>query len=164
MLINPELNQAINAQIGHEMGAHLQYLSIAAYFDCQHLELLAKLYFKQADEENAHALKLVHYILDTQGELRLPAIPAPEPSFASAQAAAQAALAWETEVTGQINQLMAIAVAGNDFLAQSFLQWFVDEQLEEMQNAAQILSVIQRSGEKNLLMVEAYLAHLDLKR
>jgi len=75
--------------------------------------------------------------------------------------AAQAALTWETEVTGQINRLMDLAVSQNDYLAQNFLQWYVDEQLEEVMKMEQLLSVIRRAGERNLLMVEAYLVHID---
>jgi ferritin len=161
MLISPELAAAFNQQIGHEFGASLQYLSIAGYFDRQKLKLLSKLFFKQADEEKAHALKFVHYLLDTQGQLAIPPIPAPAAGFASAEAAAQAALSWEKEVTGQINRLMDLAVSQNDYLAQSFLQSFIDEQLEEVMKMDQLASVIHRSGERNLLMVEAYLVHLE---
>ena len=161
MMISPELAKAINEQIGREFGASMQYLSIAGHFQIQKLNLLTKLFFEQADEEKVHALKFVHYVLDTQGELRIPAIAEPKPSFASAEEAVQAALTWETEVTGQINQLMNLAVSQNDYLAQNFLQWFIDEQLEEVNKMDQLLSVIRRAGERNLLMVEAYLVHID---
>ncbi len=161
MLISPELAAAINQQIGHEFGAGLQYVSIAAYFDSQKLQLLAKLFFEQAQEENQHAMKFVRYLLDTQGELKIPAIPQPAASFASAEAAAQAALSWEQEVTGQIRRLMDLAVSQNDYLAQGFLQSFIDEQLEEVSKMDRLLSVIRRSGERNLLMVEAYLVHIE---
>ena len=67
MLISPELNKALNEQIGHELGASLQYLSIAGYFDRQKLKLLANLFFKQSLEELEHALKFVHYVLNTKG-------------------------------------------------------------------------------------------------
>ena len=73
----------------------------------------------------------------------------------------QAALNWEREVTQQITSLMALATKENDFLAQSFLQWFIDEQLEEVVKMERMLSVIKQSGEKNLLMVEAYLVHIE---
>lgn len=161
MLIGKDLETGFNQQIGNEFGASMQYLSIAAHFEAQNLALLAKLFFEQAEEEKEHAMKFVHYVLDTQGELRIPAISAPKPAFASAEEAVQAALDWEVEVTGQINRLMDTAVSQNDYLAQNFLHWFVDEQLEEITKMDQLLSVIRRAGEKNLLMVEAYLVHLD---
>ena len=163
MLISPALNQAMNTQIGNELGASLQYLSIAAHFERQKLRLLAKLFFGQADEEREHALKFMRHILNTQGELRIPAVAEPKPTFGSAEEAVQAAYDWENEVTAQIHRLMDLAVAENDYLAQGFLQWFIDEQLEEIMKMDQLLSVIRRAGEKNLLMVEAYLVHLDVK-
>jgi ferritin len=161
MLISRELAAAFNQQIGHEFSAGLQYVSIAAYFDSQKLQLLAKLFFDQAQEENQHAMKFVRYVLDTQGELKIPAIPQPVATFASAEAAAQAALSWEEEVTGQIKKLMDLAVSQTDYLAQGFLQSFIDEQLEEVAKMDRLLSVIRRSGERNLLMVEAYLVHIE---
>ena len=161
MLINPELAKAINAQISNEFGASMQYLSIAGHFHTQKLTLLSKLFLEQAEEEKTHAMKFVHYILDTQGDLQIPAIASPKPKFASAEEAVKAALTWEKEVTEPIKALMDMAVSQNDYLAQNFLQWFIDEQLEEINKMDQLLSVIQRAGEKNLLMVEAYLIHIE---
>jgi ferritin len=103
----------------------------------------------------------VQYLLDTKAELRIPAIPAPTPTFASAEEAVQAALNWEQEVTRQITGLMDIAVKENDYLGASFLQWFIDEQLEEVVKMDRLLSIIRQSGERNLLMVEAYLVHIE---
>ena len=161
MLISRELASAFNAQVGHEFGASLQYVSIAAHFQQRKLQLLAKLFFEQSDEEKQHAMKFVKYLLDTQAELQIPSIPAPTATFASAEAAVQAALKWEQEVTSQITALMELAVKQSDYLAQSFLQWFIDEQLEEVVKMDRLLSIIQQSGERNLLMVEAYLIHID---
>ena len=161
MLISPKLAKAFNAQIGHEFGASLQYISIAAHFYQRHLTLLAKVFEAQADEEKQHAMKFVKYLQDTKGGLQIPAVPAPKPAFASAEEAVQTALNWENEVTRQITALMEIAVKEDDSLAQSFLQWFIDEQLEEVVKMDRMLSVIKQSGEKNLLMVEAYLVHIE---
>jgi bacterioferritin B len=161
VLISSELARAFNEQIGHEFGASLQYVSIAAHFRQRQLTLLSKLFFEQADEEKQHAMKFVQYLLDTKGELRIPSIPAPTPAFGSAEEAVQAALTWEQEVTSQITRLMELAIAKHDYLAQSFLQWFIDEQLEEVVKMDRLLGVIRQSGEKNLLMVEAYLVHIE---
>ncbi|MEQ1870333.1 MAG: ferritin [Vicinamibacterales bacterium] len=161
MLISKKLAKAFNEQIGHEFGASMQYVSIAAHFSQRQLTLLSKLFLAQAEEERAHALKFVKYVLDTKGELQIPAVPAPTATFASAAEAADAALKWENEVTKQVTALMDIAVKENDYLAQSFLQWFIDEQLEEVVKMDRLASVIKQSGEKNLLMVEAYLVHIE---
>jgi ferritin len=161
VLISPQLAKAFNTQIGNEFGASMQYLTIAAYFYQRNLMLLAKIFDEQANEEKEHAKKFIKYLQDTKGALLIPAIAAPKPSFDSAEDALQAALNWESEVTRQITGLMDMAVKENDYLAQSFLQWFVDEQLEEVVKMERLLSVIKQSGEKNLLMVEAYLVHIE---
>lgn len=161
MLISPALASAFNQQIGNEFGASMQYVSIAAFFHQRQLTLLSKLFMAQADEERTHAMKFVQYVLDTKGELRIPAIAAATPSFSSAEEAVAAALSWEQEVTRQIGALMDLAVKEGDYLAQSFLQWFIDEQLEEVVKMDRLLGVIRQSGEKNLLMVEAYLVHIE---
>lgn len=158
-LISDKLSQAMNEQIGNEFGASMQYLAIAAFFETRHMKLLAKLFFEQAAEEIQHAMKFVHYILETGGDLRIPQIKAPKPDFETAAEAVEAALNWELEVTRQINNLMDIAVSEKDYLARGMLQWFVDEQLEEITKMDQLLSVIRRAGDNNLLMVEAYLIH-----
>jgi len=159
MMISTALAKAISTQIGNEFAAGLQYYAIAAHFQRAHLMQLAKLFFAQAKEEHEHAEKLLHYVLDTGGALEIPAVRAPVPTFATAEAAVEAALAWELEVTGQIKGLMDLAADERDYLAQNFLQWFIDEQLEEVTKMERLLSVIRMSGDRNLIMVEAYLVH-----
>ena len=162
MLISKKLAQAFNQQIANEFGASMQYISIAAHFNHRNLTLLSKLFLDQAAEEREHAMKFAKYLFDTKADLRIPAIPAATPTFASAEAAVEAALGWEYEVTRQITALMDHAVKDNDYLAQSFLQWFVDEQLEEVAKMDRLLGVVRQSGEKNLLMVEAYMVHIEI--
>ena len=58
-----------------------------------------------------------------------------------------------------INGLMDIAVAQKDYIGQDFLRWFVTEQLEEVSSMETLLTVVKSAGEKNLFMLEAYLAH-----
>lgn len=159
VLLSETLAAAINAQIGNELGACLQYNQIAAHFHRMHLQQLAKLFFKQADEEKEHADKLLKYVVETGANLQIPAVKQPVHTFPTAEAAVQAALGWEIEVTGQIKRLMDIAAAENDYLAQDFLQWFVNEQLEEVTKMERLLAVVRMSGEKHLLTVEAYLIH-----
>ena len=70
MLISKELEEAINAQIGREFGASLQYTSIAAYFDADDLPNLAAFFYRQASEEHMHAMKFLHYVVDAGGQVR----------------------------------------------------------------------------------------------
>lgn len=157
MLISKALEEAFNVQIGREFGASLQYVNIAAYFDADDLPELAAFFYRQSEEERMHAMKFVKYVIDAGGEVRVPGVEEPKYDFASAEEAAQAALAWEEEVTNQINGLMDMSISQNDHIAQDFLRWFVTEQLEEVSTMETLLNVIRRA-ETNILWVEDYLA------
>lgn len=157
MLISKELESAMNAQIGREFGASLQYVNIAAYFDADSLPQLAAFFYRQAEEEKMHAMKFVQYIVDAGGQVRVPGVEEPKYDFKAAKEAVQAALSWEVEVTKQINDLMDLAIQQNDHIGQDFLRWFVTEQLEEVSTMDTLLTVVDRAGE-NMLWVEDFLA------
>ena len=160
MLISADMEQALNEQIGHEFGASLQYTNLATYFDGANLRMLAKFFHKQSDEERAHALKLVSYLVEAGCQVRIPAIEAPQHDFGSAAAAAKLALDWELRVTEQFNSLMDLAIAKKDHLSQAFLTWFVTEQLEEVSAMTRLHDLVSRAGD-NVLLAEAYLVHGD---
>ncbi len=159
MLISKQLNDAINKQIGREMEASNQYLQIAAYFESRYLKKLAELFYKQAAEEQEHALKFLHYVTETSGKLEIPPLAAPKSAFSSAEEAVSMSLKWENDVTAFIYELVEIANSTKDYIAREFLSWFVTEQLEEVSSMDTLLGVIKNTGEKNLIMVEAYLSH-----
>ncbi len=144
MLISQEMNQQINAQIGHEFGASLQYVGIASYFDGAGLPVLAQHFFRQADEERQHAMKFVRYVLDADGRVLIPAIPAPRSEFKSAEEAVSLALEWELTVTKQINALLDRASTERDYVAHDFLEWFAREQLEEFSSMDTLLKMVRR--------------------
>jgi bacterioferritin B len=158
MLISEAFNAAANRQIGYELGNSNQYVAIASYFEGECLFGLAKIFFKQADEERDHAMKFVRFVLDAGGRVAIPEVAAPRNEFRSAEDAAQLALDSEIRTTKQIYDLVEMATAEKCYIATNFLQWFVSEQLEEVSSAETRLSVIKRAG-PNVLMVEAYLAH-----
>jgi ferritin len=158
MLISEKMNAALNEQIGHEFGASLQYVAIAAYFDCDNLPELSAHFYRQADEEREHAMRIVNYLVDARGNVVIPAVPAPKSEFASAEEALQLSLDWELTVTKQIDDLVNLALQENDNMTHMFLQWFVGEQLEEVSSMETLLGMIQRAGNQHLLLVEAYLA------
>jgi ferritin len=161
MQISKEMADLMNAQVGNELGASNQYLQIASYFDGQSLSKLAKFFYEQAEEEREHAMKFVHFLMEVGAELSVPAIPAANTDVGTAEKAFEMSLGWEQEVTGQINAMMNKAIEEKDYASQAFLQWFVTEQVEEISTMESMLDIVRRSGEKNLLMVEAYLTHKD---
>jgi ferritin len=158
MLISKPMNSALNDQVGHEFGASLQYVQIATYFDKEGLPTLARHFYKQAEEEREHAMKFVRFIADASGDLAIPTIPAPQPSFKSAEEAVRKSVDWEVSVTNQIKALMDLAIKDNDHITRNFLNWFMEEQLEEVSSMETLLSMVRRAGESGLLFVESYLA------
>ena len=158
MLASKELITAINTQVGNEFGASLQYVSIASYFDTEALTGLARFFYRQADEEREHAMKFVQFVVDAGGQLEIPDVPAPKSTFATAIEAVQAALEWEQEVTRQIYGLVDIAKKDSNYIAIRFLDWFVNEQFEEVRTMSDLVQVVERAGEDGLLHVEEFLA------
>jgi ferritin len=158
MLISATMNAALTAQIGHEFAAMLQYVAIATYFDGEGLPRLAQHFYRQAEEERDHAMRLVRYVVETGGAVAIPAIPAVKSGFRSAEEAVNLSLEREQEVTRQINTLMDQAIAENDHATRNMLQWFVTEQVEEVSSMETLLRMVQRAGESGLLFVESFLA------
>ena len=158
MLASDNLLAAVNRQIGNEFGASLQYVSIASYFEGQALTGLARFFYRQADEERDHAMKFVRFVVDSEGRLEIPEIPAPQASFSAAADAVKLALEWEHGVTQQIYGLVEIAKNDANYIAQRFLDWFVNEQFEEVNTMSHLLQVVERAGEDGLLHVEEFLA------
>jgi ferritin len=157
MLASDRLIDAFNEQIGHEMGASMQYIAIASYFDSETLPELAAFFYRQSEEERTHAMKFVKFINDVGGRVKIPVIPAPKSDFASAEEAVGKALAWEEEVTRQVYDLVEVAKADKNYIGVKFLDWFVTEQLEEVSSMADLLAVVRRAGSERLLFVEEYL-------
>jgi ferritin len=158
MLFSDKMNAEIDAQIGREFGASLQYVSIAAYFDRESLPELASFFYRQAEEERDHAMRFVHFVVHAGGQVKIPTVEGPKSDFKSAEEAVQLSLDWETTVTGQINNLVDLALKENDHISKTFLDWFVTEQLEEVSSMETLLSTFRRAGQAGLLFVEAYVA------
>lgn len=156
-MLSDKLMTAMNEQIGHEFSASLQYVSIAAYFDGQSLPELARFFYRQADEERDHAMKFVRFVVDADGAVEIPALTAPRCGFGAAADAVRQALEGERKVTEQIYRLVDVASADSNHIAVRFLDWFVNEQFEEVATMQSLLSVVERAGEDNLLLVEQYL-------
>ena len=164
MLISSKMNGALNKQVGNEFGASLQYTAMASHFASESLNELAVKFYQQADEEREHAMRLVKYIIDAGGKVEIPAIDAPKSSFASVEEAIQLAVSWEKKVTGQINELMNMAIKESDHISQVILSWFVAEQLEEVSSMENLLKLVQRAGEQRLIYVEEYVSKHKTKR
>jgi bacterioferritin B len=157
MLISKQMNAALNEQVGNELAASNQYLAIAAYFDGEGLPTLSAHFMRQSAEERDHALRFVNYVLEAGGELRIPEIPAPRAAFKNAADAVKLALDSELKVTKQINGIVDLAIKDKDHLSKNALEWFVNEQREEVSSMDTLLRMVKRAGEPGLFFVENFL-------
>ncbi|ADD27682.1 ferritin [Meiothermus ruber] len=154
-MISSKLAQKLQEQVGHELGAHQQYLAIGTYFAQQNLDKWAALFYQQAAEEKEHAMKIVRFLTDVGEVVHFPAIPAASTGFKSAADAVAQALKWERTVTEQFQTMAKIALAEGDYVGFQFLQWFLEEQVEEVSSMEKYLALVE-SG-INLFQAEALL-------
>ncbi len=158
MFASEKMIAALNDQIGKELAASLQYIAIASHLSAENLPELAQVFYGQADEERDHAMRFVRFVVDVGGRVRIPALPSPQSDFASTEECVSLSLAWEIDVTGQINDLVEVASAESNHVALRFLDYFVTEQLEEVNKMDALLAVVRRAGEDGLIYVEDYLS------
>jgi ferritin len=148
--MNPKMEKAINTQINAELFSAYLYLAMAAYFDAESLSGFASWMKMQAQEETSHAMKLFDYVNERGGRVVLEMIEKPQSDFDSPQAIFEQTLAHEKKVTGLINDLCELANDEKDLASASFLQWFVDEQVEEEETASEILEKVKLAGKDDL--------------
>lgn len=155
------LAEELNAQIGHEFAAHLQYLALASYFERRNLENLAHFFYAQAEEEKEHGLKIVKHINYAGGEAKIPPIPAPRNDFDSAADALRLFVDQETFVTQRFLDMSKLAMQEGDFTTFNFLQWFVNEQVEEMAIANRLLTLHEETGEERIAQLELLIGEMQ---
>jgi bacterioferritin B len=162
MIIKPRLVEPLNTQIRHEFTNMFGYLALSAYFDDAGLPELSAFFAQQSEDERLHAMKFVNFLLETGVKPTIPGLPPVKNDFQSAEEAVQFALDQEIKTTGQINDLVSIALAEGDHTTNTFLQWFVTEQVEEVDTMSRLLQTIRHAG-GNLLRVEDYvLRHMPV--
>ena len=159
-MINKKLEDQINHQINRELYSEYLYLSMAAYLEDKGLAGMANFMVVQAQEEHFHAMKFFNYLNERGGRVVLGAIEQPPVEFNSPQAVFEESLAHEKIVTGLINKLMDMAIEVNDHASRSFLNWYVDEQVEEEDSFQKIIDQLKLVGGEGhgLLMLDKELS------
>ena len=155
-MFTEEIQQAMNDQIQHEVESAYIYLSMAAYFDAENFPGFAQWMKIQYEEEMAHAFRFYDYINDRGGRVKLQPVDQPPIEFDSPLAAFQAALEHEQKITADIDRLYALAVDEKDYPSQTFLQWFIDEQVEEEQHVGEVVENLKMVGDTShaILMLD----------
>jgi len=148
-MLSPTLEKAINEQINKEFYSAYLYLSMAAHFDALNLPGFAKWMKVQAGEEQGHGMRLYGHVYDRGGKVTLEAIVRPPVDFARPLAVFEQVLEHEKQVTASIKALYGLAAKEGDDAAAIFLQWFVNEQVEEEKNATDIIQQLKMSGDQS---------------
>ena len=129
--MDPQIEDALNKQINHELASSYHYLAIEAHFEEMNLSGFARWMHVQYEEEQDHAMRLYRYLLDRGGKIALEAINKPPTGYGSPLEVFQAALELEQMNTRAINELYSLAMQVNDYATMTHLHWFLDEQVEE---------------------------------
>ena len=154
-MLSDALAQALNKQIESEFSASNHYLAIATFFAKQSLDDWAAFFFRQSDEERMHGMKILTYLIDNDSEVYLPAVAEARVDFKDALEAVLSALKSEQKVTDQFNEMADIASEHKDYRGLQFLQWFINEQVEEEAIMGKLVDLV-KSG-LNLFQAQQYL-------
>ncbi|HOC67921.1 MAG: Ferritin [Candidatus Hydrogenedentes bacterium ADurb.Bin101] len=144
-MIKTDLQQAFNKQINEELFSAYLYVSMVNYFESQNLKGFAAWMRAQVVEELIHANKLIDYMLERGGDVKLEAIGKPESAWDNPLAAFEAAYAHECHISACINDLYSASVKAGDHAAAIFLNWFVSEQVEEEASADDVVQRLKLS-------------------
>ncbi len=142
-MLKEKVLNAINEQINAEQYSALLYLSMSAWFQDKGLPGFANWMYIQYQEELTHANKFFNYVHERGGKVSLKAIEQMPTEWAGVIEIFEATLEHEQKVTALIDNLVDVAISEKDHATQSFLKWFVDEQVEEEANVTEILDTLK---------------------
>jgi ferritin len=139
--------EALNDQIREELASGYIYLAMATDMEAKNWKGIASWFKKQAHEEAGHAMKIYGYLYERGERVTLGALEAPKSSYKSILEAFETTLEHERYITAKIHKLVKLAREVDDIPTESFLQWFVNEQVEEEANPTEIIERIKLVGE-----------------
>lgn len=159
-MIAKNIQDAFNEQLNAETYSAYLYWSMAGYFESRNLKGFSNWMICQAEEEMVHAMKFFRFLNDRGGRVALAAIEGPPAEWDSPLAVFEAAYKHECKVSAMINALVDLALADKDHAANSFLQWFVTEQVEEEATADEVVQKLKLMADApgGLFMLDQELA------
>jgi ferritin len=146
--LTEEVEQLLNEQVKMEASASANYLAMAAWCDRNGFEHSADFFYKQSDEEREHMLKLFKYISDLGGRAISPDVANIPQEYESFKTVFEKALEQEIAVTQSINRIVDKCHKAKDYTTATFLQWFLNEQVEEEYVARRALELFDVIGEE----------------
>ncbi|MCF6406481.1 ferritin [Chitinophaga filiformis] len=147
-MLSQRMQEALNRQVVMEAQSSQAYLAMGSWAEIQPgLKGVTKFFFKHSDEERFHMLKLIHYINERGGFAIIPALAQPVLTFVSLKKAFEELFAHEVKVSESINELVDIALQEKDYATHNFLQWYVNEQIEEERVARECNDKLELIGD-----------------
>lgn len=147
MKLKNSIEKALNRQVNQEMAAAYAYLAASAWFESENLSGFSHWMEMQRQEELGHAQRLIEYLHDRGGKLELEAVAKPKSDFETIMAVFQEALTNEENNTRSIHDLYQLSVDEKDYATQSFLKWFIDEQVEEESTMHDMIGLLEHAGD-----------------
>jgi ferritin len=162
-VISNELTEKLNDQIKEELQSETYYLGMASYFEEEDWNGFAHFMKLQAEEEREHAMKFFDFLSEVDQPIEIPGTESPRNEYSSISEVFETALEQEKHITEKIHDLLSLARKNDDYEAESLLQWFVDEQIEEENLMGEILSQVRRAegDEAALFMIDRELAERE---
>ena len=142
-MISKKMEKVLNDQVNAEMFSAYLYLSMEAYFKSLNLKGFANWMRVQTQEELTHAMKFYEFINERGGRITLKAVDGPETQWDSPLAVFEAVYEHEQKITGLINDIVNLAIEEKDHATNTFLQWFVNEQVEEESSADDLIQQLK---------------------
>ena len=147
-MLSKSIQAALNNQVKLEALSSHGYLAMASWSDIQPgLNNVAEYFFIQSDEERQHMLKLMRFINERGGFAMVPTLEQPVVTFKSLKNLFEEFLRHEIEVSNSINELVDLSLKEKDYATHNFLQWYVNEQIEEEKSARVLNEKLEMIGE-----------------
>jgi ferritin len=155
-MLSESMQKAFNKQINEELFSAYLYLSMAAHFKAVNLKGFAHWMRAQSQEEVEHAMKFYDHINERGGRVTLLSLKEPAAKWDTPLAAFEAAYGHEQKITGLIHDLVDLAIDKRDHAANNFLQWFVEEQVEEEASTSEVVEQLKLVGDSpnGLFMID----------
>jgi len=131
MKISKNMQKALNNQIALEASASSNYIAMASWCEVTGYEGGASFFYAQADEERTHMLKFIHYLNNLGISAEISATKSPASNFKSLESILKTSLKYEQAVTTAIHKMVEISQKDKDHSTYAFLEWFVNEQVQE---------------------------------
>lgn len=160
-MISKAIEKSFNEQVAAETYSAYLYWSMSAALEEMQLPGFAHWMRAQAQEEMTHAMKFYHHLVERGGRVKLGPIEGPPTEWDSLSKMFEEVLKHERHVTALIYKLVETAAKEKDYAAGVFLQWFVNEQVEEEAAAELILSKVKmvQDSKGGLYMLDKEMGH-----